>query len=278
MKLHYLGTGASEGFPAVYCECDVCERALQSGGNNIKRRSSVLINDRILMDVSPDLYMQKLKFGLQLARVESVVVTHADEDHFDVFSLMLRGKPNYCTIHYDRGGTRQVQVYGNQTVESLFYWGVKKKLRGYQEQLAYQRVEPFRAFEASGMVFTPLIANHRVDELCYIYMIEQGGKRVLYANDTDAIEERNYEAIRGLHFDLVSMDCARGILPGDGHMGLAENVEMKRKLEQYGCVNENTRYLLTHISHMCGMTHDELAIEAGKYGFELAYDGLILEL
>ncbi|MFC4596723.1 MBL fold metallo-hydrolase [Cohnella hongkongensis] len=278
MRFQYLGTGASEGFPAMFCECEVCRRALQAGGRNVKRRSNVLINDTVLVDVSPDLYGQKLAFGLNLAKVESIVVTHADEDHFDIFSLMLRGKPNYCTIDYEQGGVQQVQVYGCKPVETLFYQGVNKKLKGYLEQLAFHYVEPFVPFAASELIFTPLIANHRRDEMCYIYMIEGEGRRILYANDTDAISEQNYERIAGLHFDLVSMDCARGVLPGDGHMGLGENVEMRRKLEQYGCISERTRYLLTHISHMCGMTHDELAVEAKKHGFEMAYDGLVVEL
>ncbi|WP_010277567.1 MBL fold metallo-hydrolase [Paenibacillus senegalensis] len=278
MKLQYLGTGASEAFPALFCECDVCVRALKAGGKNIKRRSSMLINDKVLIDVSPDLYMQKLEYQLNLAKVESIVVTHADEDHFDVFSLMLRGKPNYCQINYAEGGVEQVQVYGNETVEALYKKGVNKKLKGYQEQLAYHRVNPFQPFTASNMVFTPLLANHRLDEQCYIYMIECEGKRILYANDTDAIDEINYETIKGKRFDLVSMDCARGILPGDGHMGLGENRDMKRKLQQYQCVGPQTRYLLTHISHMCGMTHDELQMEAAKYEFEVAYDGLTIEI
>lgn len=238
----------------------------------------MLIDDRVLIDVSPDLYMQKLEFGLNLARIENIVVTHADEDHFDVFSLMLRGKPNYCHINYEEGGVEQVQVFGNEKVNTLYEHGVNKKLKGYREQLAYHEVELFQLFTVSDMVFTPLLANHRIDERCYIYMIESGGKRILYANDTDAIQEINYEQIRGKRFDLVSMDCARGVLPGDGHMGLAENQEMKSKLEQYGCADADTRYLLTHISHMCGMTHDELGVEAAKYGFEMAYDGMIIQL
>ena len=32
MKLKYLGTGASEGIPSLYCRCPVCENARKEGG------------------------------------------------------------------------------------------------------------------------------------------------------------------------------------------------------------------------------------------------------
>lgn len=56
MEIRYLGTAAAEGFPALFCQCDTCRRAAAKGGKNIRTRSSVLVNDTVLLDMGPDLY------------------------------------------------------------------------------------------------------------------------------------------------------------------------------------------------------------------------------
>ncbi len=32
MKLKFLGTGASEAIPGLFCDCDICTRSMQAGG------------------------------------------------------------------------------------------------------------------------------------------------------------------------------------------------------------------------------------------------------
>lgn len=66
MKLTYYGTAAAEGFPALYCHCDACERARKSGGKNIRTRSQALINDDLLIDFPADTYMHELIYALEL--------------------------------------------------------------------------------------------------------------------------------------------------------------------------------------------------------------------
>ena len=41
MKIKYLGTGAAEGWPGVFCNCQHCREAREKGGKNICTRSSV---------------------------------------------------------------------------------------------------------------------------------------------------------------------------------------------------------------------------------------------
>lgn len=38
MKIQYLGTAASEGWPALFCSCEACEKARKLGGRNILKR------------------------------------------------------------------------------------------------------------------------------------------------------------------------------------------------------------------------------------------------
>ena len=55
MKLTYLGTAAAEGFPAMFCNCEYCKRARESGERrNYRTRSQALINDDLLIDLPAD--------------------------------------------------------------------------------------------------------------------------------------------------------------------------------------------------------------------------------
>ncbi len=278
MRLQYLGTGASEGFPALFCDCEACRKALESGGKNIKMRSCALLDDKLLIDLSPDLYAQKLRFNLSLSHVRSVVITHSHEDHFDVFSLMLRGKDMASIINLNAGGVPVVEVYGNNKVQSMFNQAIATKLKGRGGRFDFHKVVPFMKFETDGFQFTPLPANHKEDEECLIYSIEKKGRRILYANDTGALSPSTFEVLRGIVHDVVSMDCSRGILPGDSHMGLQENVAMREMLISLGCVDENTRFILNHLSHMSGLAPYEFDEIARQHGFIIAFDGMIVDV
>ena len=84
----------------------------------------------------------------------------------------------------------------------------------------------------------------------------------------DFIEQQN------IKFDVVSMDTCRGILDGDTHMGIRENVELRERLRRMHAVTPDTEYYLNHYSHMCGMIPQEYERLVGQEGFLLTYDGL----
>jgi len=75
MKVVFLGTGAAEGWPAIFCQCINCRRA-KNAGENIRTRSSILINADLKIDFPPDTYYHVLKHGVELAAVENLLITH----------------------------------------------------------------------------------------------------------------------------------------------------------------------------------------------------------
>ena len=83
MKLQYLEAAAAEGMPAVFCQCPICREAARRGGKDLRFRTGAMVNDSLMIDISPDLYAQKLKFRLDLGNVRNVIVTHAHMDHFN---------------------------------------------------------------------------------------------------------------------------------------------------------------------------------------------------
>src|SRR5712692_8878927 len=83
MKLRFLGTAASEGYPDAFCDCDNCRRARERGGRSLRRRSAALIDDELLIDLGPDLMAAALMDGLSLAKVRYCLQTHEHADHLD---------------------------------------------------------------------------------------------------------------------------------------------------------------------------------------------------
>lgn len=278
MKLQYIGTGAAEGFPGMFCRCEACERARKKGGHNLKTRSCAMINDRILIDLSPDLYAQSLFLGLELGKVKDLVVTHTHKDHLDSFFLELRAKEG--AVKQTNEEESYLSVYGSSFVQAVIHKALQEEPHARASRLKYVPVEAGSWFQAGGLSFCPLKANHKKDELCYIYAVTDGVTNLLYANDTGTLSEETLELIEslGLVFHAVSMDCARGTLPGDGHMGIRENLELKMSLEQMGCAGAETRYYLNHLSHMSGIIHDDLQTLMGPEGFTVAYDGMIVNI
>lgn len=280
MKLKYLGTGAAEGMPATFCDCPVCRRSRLEGGKSLRTRSCTLLGEDLLIDLSPDIHAQSLRYGLELHKVRNIVFTHAHPDHEDHYALQMRGTGS-CAVRPGVPAEEDVtDLYGERWVRARFE-EVLKEERVIPGRFRFHEAKPFEPFTAGGYTFYPLKANHRpvqVEE-CLIYAISDGKTAILYANDTGELSEENdaYLAAQGLCFSLVSMDCARGLLPGDGHMGWKECLALRERLKARGLVNENTRYILNHLSHMNDMTHSEFEAFAAPYGIQVAWDGLEIE-
>lgn len=90
MQVTFLGTGAAEGYPAIWCRCERCAIARSRGGPNLRFRSSILVNDDLLVDPGPDLVASSIRHGLDLADVQAILITHLHDDHVDPMALYWR--------------------------------------------------------------------------------------------------------------------------------------------------------------------------------------------
>ena len=93
-----------------------------------------------------------------------------------------------------------------------------------------------------------------------IFVIEDGRSTLLYANDTGVFPEETLDFIeqQNIKFDVVSMDTCRGILDGDTHMGIRENVELREKLPQNAC--SDTEYGILSESLFSYVRYDSAGI------------------
>ena len=98
VEYQYLGTGAAEGMPATFCACPVCLRSMREGGKSLRMRACTLLGDDVLIDLSPDIHAQKLRFGLRLDRLKCIVFTHSAARRPARFVRMCRRKKT-CWIY-----------------------------------------------------------------------------------------------------------------------------------------------------------------------------------
>lgn len=278
MKLTYLGTGAAEGWPALFCNCKNCREASRLGGRNIRTRSQTLVNHDLLIDLPPDTYYHKLMSGLDFSAVKYLFVTHWHMDHFYPQELTVRG-----SVYSHRMASRDLDIYCAAGTKALFDQVSWEANRETMNTLHFHILTPFEPVTAGDYTVTPLPANH-MHELKegqpFNYLIEQGDKRVLYAHDTGIFYPEVWDFLGKCgHIGLVSLDGTCGtskVGPKGGHMGLPDDREVRARLIETGICNSTTRFVLNHFSHNDGLLYDQMIREAGP-DFTVSYDGMEIE-
>lgn len=273
MQVTYLGTGAAEGIPAVFCTCEVCNHARQNGGPNVRSRSSLLVDDALLIDITPDLFSQALALKRDLDGLEAILLTHAHREHCTPWE-MRNLRPPYAR----RKRQEKFKVIGSPITLDFMTdsWGEweRGKLSPYLELVT---VEEFQTVTVSGYEITALPARHCEGAFCY--MIEKYEKVFLCANDTGYFQEPTWDYLAGRKLDFVCLDCNDLFdVETPNHMNLEDNITVQRRMYQLGCVNASTRFHTTHIGHVGQMNHQELDERMRMHGIHTAYDGLTVKV
>lgn len=278
MKLTYLGTAAAEGWPALFCNCEYCVRAKESGGKNIRTRSQALINDDLLIDFPADTYSHALKNKLDLSAVKYCFVTHSHIDHFQPTDLVMRMES--CFAH--NMTEPRLDFYGNKAVLDRY----NRFVRDAEEEenppsVTVNEIEAYDTVQAGKYKVTALPAFHAPKETPFVYIITDGEKTILYLHDTGLLFDEVYDYLKEnkVKADLISYDCTYVALPSaGGHMGLDSVPVVRKRLEEIGVCKESTVHVVNHFSHNGKLLHDELCAEAEKLGFSVSYDGMSIEL
>lgn len=267
MYITYQGTAAAEGVPAIFCDCEHCRYARAKGGKEVRMRSGALIDGKLKIDFGPDAYAQSLRFNQSYAALGHVLITHSHPDHFSPDELGRIAPP-------DAHRKTVLHVYGDARVGE----GIKPYLK--EGKLTFTQLEPFRTYEIDEYLVTPLQAVHAINsgEEPLFYLIERGGRKLLYAHDTDMFTDADFEFLKDKRVNLVSMDCTNGILDLKyiGHMGINKNVALREKLLSIGAADENTVFVANHFSHNGLVSHEEM--EKRLPDFTVSYDGLTLRV
>lgn len=275
MKVLFLGTGASEGIPGVFCTCRICENARKKGGKEKRLRTSVLIDGVMMVDISPDLLSVSQNRNLKLNELKHLLITHSHSDHLNAEDI---GSRKWFWAKNPKLET--LEVYGNEVPVSM----VKAKLEEYRSEhtATFQEVQDRVPFKVGDYTVTPFAVEHMLNETCFTYLIEKDGKTYFHGTDSGEILESTMEYLKEnkIHIDVYAIDCTYTFLTTNygGHMNLLQNVKMKQRLTEIGAFDKNSRMIATHIAMAGQATHKELVKQAKKYGIEVSYDGMTVEI
>ena len=280
MKIRYMGTAACERIPGMFCNCDVCQRAMAKGGKNIMTRSQMLIDDRLLVDFSGETYWHFVQMGRTLWDIDHVLITHSHCDHLSYEDLCCRTAGQTNTVK-----TEKMRLYTSAEVIDRMEEAMQARDDKYNPRIPdrwdFVTIKTFKPFQAGEYTVTPLPANHAGNEEAYIFLIEKDGQTLFYGNDTGFFDESvdDYLVANNKHIDFLSLDCTKGDtqLTYTTHMSMTEGRKIADRFLAKGLIDENTKLYYTHFSHGCGMIYDELKLAAVKYGFQVTHDGLEVE-
>lgn len=276
MEILYMGTGAAEGIPALFCHCRVCENARKQKGREQRTRCQALINQELLIDFGPDTYAHYLRYNFPLPDIKVLLVTHSHTDHFYVTDLGMRREGLANPV------PDVLELYGDKTVGEKFNAEFSQNERVLRQN-HFHEVAFFTPLGHPKYEIIPLRANHGKGEACVFYSIRERktGKAILYAHDTGIFPEDTWDFLERLPvcYGLVSLDC-NSMLGRDGrnHMGYQDDLEVLERLRKMGRIVQNTVVVLNHFSHNSNVTHEEMVQATADAGIQIAYDGMVFQI
>jgi phosphoribosyl 1,2-cyclic phosphate phosphodiesterase len=287
MKITFLGTGAGEQYPGFWCRCENCQKARVAGGKNIRRNSAIYLDDRCLIDIPSESFIQAERFNLDLIQTELLLITHSHEDHYNPHLLYWR-QINEKTVDATQGtgenihsaklkGLRFLQIFGNITSFERLKNYVDIDFSNYC--MSYTIVEPYRPYQAAGYEFTPLIANHLDGSGHGLnYIISKNGKTFLYGVDTGWFLPRTQAILKEYRFDCIIMEGTFGFgEKSEYHMNFEKVKQAWRFFEENNLWKDEKRFYITHLSPHWTPPYDELNLIMKPHGIISAYDGLQID-
>lgn len=271
-----MGTGASEGYPALACGCDHCERARALGGPNLRRRSHALVDDQLLIDLGPDLLWSTQQYGLHLNHLRWVLLTHADGDHLFLGNLGVR-RPPFAT-----GDVAPWDVWGSAaTLAPVLALPHFAELR-----LRARTVRPFETFVAGPYTVTALRAHHAPtqDPLCYVIRAEDAA--LLYATDSGPWFPETWAALEalgaaGVRLGAAIIEATYGVnhdRADQGHMSFQDVQEHAAGLRERGLLCPGAPLVTTHLAHAGVPDHEATAALLAPAGITAGYDGMLVKV
>lgn len=277
MKIKYLGTAAAEGIPAIFCDCDTCREAREKKGPYIRTRSQALIDGKLLIDFNADTYYHTLKYDIELSKIKNCLITHSHGDHLYPAELSNR-KPGFAHLK----DNSPLNFYGSEAV----FNEMKKVLFDADGKnvpyASFTKVKPFDVFKAGEYTVSAMPARHSEKSGPLFYIIEKGGKTLLYGHDTGYYFDEVWEYFKKkkLHFDLVSLDCTEAMrhIEYVTHSNVERDILIRKRMLDEGYADGKTVFVLNHFSHNgADVGYDKLNKNASELGFAVSYDGMEIE-
>ncbi|NLC11078.1 MAG: MBL fold metallo-hydrolase [Firmicutes bacterium] len=287
MKFVVLGSGGVQTTPRPTCQCKVCREARQKKGRYQRLGPSLYCYDlEAVFDTPEDVGTALNREDIK--KVSSVFYTHADPDHV----MGLRVCEQICLDWFLFGKAeprrRIIDVYlPGEVYERLFSFSSHygSFFSYYEKERSYIRTHRLTSsIKFSDILVTPV----RIQPGIYLYLLEQGKKKVIYAPcDTKPFAPANEFWAKLIGADLLILECCffEGSQKDGNFFQLEHFIRRKlRNLQEVKLLLEKLQPLHTvfcHIEESFGKSYDDynkLARQYDLWGIEFAYDGMILEV
>lgn len=266
--MQFLGTGAAEGIPAMYCHCEACTEAREKGGPTIRKRSALLINDELCIDFGPDIQTAFEEIGYDASKLKYLVITHSHFDHLYPENLEVRGR------RYIKETPEDLEIMGSKQV-----FDVIDRLGCNDEQLHIVRneIQAYETIQMGQYEITAIPARHALDiRGAYNYVISDGKTRLLYATDTGIYEEEVFDFLEGIRMDCVILDATNVFSTTSRNHLNEEGIRiMLERMQKDGVIDLGTKLYATHFSHTGYKGFDEISVITERYHMEGSIDHII---
>jgi len=178
MKIHFLGTGAADW------------KLADSKALEYRFFSSALIDDVLLIDPGPDVFVSAEKFSIDLSKVKYIINTHSHSDHYNLETL------------------NKLQAHG--AVFESFKAATQRAVGEY--------------------FISAYAANHSTCKDAVHFIIEKNGKRIFYGLDGAWLMYDEVAAIKQNGIDLAVLDATIGNIEGDYRIFEHNNLAMVKEI------------------------------------------------
>ncbi|MBL7661664.1 MBL fold metallo-hydrolase [bacterium] len=262
-KITLLGTGTSTGVPLPGCACRVCQ---SKDPRDCRLRSSILISwkeelgeCRALVDTTPDLRQQMLRYDF--STLDAVIYTHTHADHvFGIDDLRV------CNFHSKTPlpiYTHQKSVSELQRMFSYIFSPVPDYPGAPPPQVELHQIEIGSEVILKNLTLQTIEVTHG--------QLQIMGLRIgnfAYMTDCSAVPAHTREALQGI--SILVVDGLRH-RPHPTHFTIEQATEFAMSLGL-------KKAYLTHLSHdaLHAETSEKLLNQTNGV-VELAWDGLVID-
>lgn len=132
-------------------------------------------------------------------------------------------------------------------------------------------IAPGKTLTLGEHTITAVAGNHKIPVVHYL--IEHKGKRLFYGLDSAWLLYPEIELIWKKGADVAVLDGTIGFVDGDYR--IFEHCNMNMIIAIKKTLNEHVgKFYISHMARTLHTDHQTLAETMGKYGVEVAYDGL----
>ena len=280
MKITVLGS-AGFGYPLVFCDCEFCSKARELKDKNIRKRASLLINDEMIVDLTPDCQVAMNMYGKNMGKAKYLLQTHTHLDHFDINQFTT------LDFKYESKRTDKLKLI----CSDLCLKDIQSKVSQFDRMdlfneeylnkigLDIQTVNHGESIIVDKYSIKAIHCTHDEKIGAQIYLIKQENTTLLYATDTPQITDIALKELDGEKIDCIFLDESFGRRDYMfSHLNIEGFKEYIIKLKENNLLNEDCLVYATHLTHDGNPLHNELEQVLNKYGYHVAYDGMELQL